>query len=169
MTNVITYVLKLIDKHFTQNKAKCGTLAKAFNRNNVVCTYRTGRNMGAYISSHNKAILSKNEEEVTEDCNCRGGPTNCPLQGECQAKNVIYGAEVTAVDSQSGAVVKVDGLKQEITRVKHSILSRGGTNTRRPSTTPKRSSRVHKALNDRFQTKLQKKKGNLSLQDISGS
>ena len=37
--------------------------------------------------------------------------TLCPLQGECQAKNVIYGAEVEAVDNQGPAVVKVDGFK----------------------------------------------------------
>ena len=85
-------------------------LAKAFNRNNVVCTYRVGRNIKAYISSHNKAILSnQNEDEATEECNCRGGLNNCPLKGECNTKNVIYGAEVTAVDKQTGAIVKVDG------------------------------------------------------------
>ena len=32
------------------------------------------------------------------------------LQGECHAKNVIYGAEVTAVDDQ-GSKVKVDGFE----------------------------------------------------------
>ena len=107
-TNVIAYVIKLVNKHFS--KAKCPTLSKAFNRNNVVCTYRIGRNLKAYISSHNKAILNKNEDEIIEECNCRGGPTNCPLQGECHTKNVIYGAEATAVDNQ-GAVVKVDGFE----------------------------------------------------------
>ena len=108
---MIAYVLKLVDKHFTKNKAKCPTLAKAFNRHNIVCTYRTGRNINAYISSHNKAILSKSEDDATEDCNCKGGPTSCPLQGECQAKNVVYGAEVEAVDNQ-GVIVKVDGFER---------------------------------------------------------
>ena len=107
-TNVIAHVLRLVDKHFT--KSKCATLAKAFNRNNIVCTYRTGRNINAYISSHNKAILSKDEDDEVQDCNCRGGPPNCPLQGQCHAKNLIYGAEVTAVDDQ-GSAVRVDGFE----------------------------------------------------------
>ena len=55
-------------------------------------------------------MSNQNEDEATEECNCRGGPVKCPLQGECHAKNVIYGAEVTAVDNQ-GSVVKVDGFE----------------------------------------------------------
>ena len=41
----------------------------------------------------------------------RGGVSKCVLQGECyKAKNVIYEAEVEAVD-RGGAVVKIDGFE----------------------------------------------------------
>ena len=109
---------RLSKKGATAKKTKCPVLSKAFNRHNVVCTYRVGKNINANISGHNKAILGhKNigEDVIEAECNCCGGPTNCPLQGECHAKNVVYGAEVTAVDDQ-GSMVKVDGF--EATHVK---------------------------------------------------
>ena len=41
-------------------------------------------------------------------CNCKGGTTNCPVEGECGSQNVIYEAEVKAEDSK-GDVVEVNG------------------------------------------------------------
>ena len=82
-------------------------------KNNIVCTYRVGRNIKAHIDAHNKAILGHKAEAGNENeedrCRCRGGPSKCVLQGDCyKAKNVIYEAEVEAVDRR-GEVVKIDG------------------------------------------------------------
>ena len=106
-TNIITFVIKQVAKCFTKEKAPI--LSKAFNKHSMVCTYCTGRNIKGYIDSHNKGLLRKgNETEVQRPCNCRGGPANCPVEGECWSTNVIYEAEVKAEDS-SGAQVEVDG------------------------------------------------------------
>ena len=98
-TNVIGYVIKLVATCFP--KDKCPILSKAFNKDNVTCTYRVGRNMKAFIDSHNKTLLNKREVPTEtpagELCICRGG--------------VAYEAEVRAVEvsaSSSGAEVERD-------------------------------------------------------------
>ena len=47
--------------------------------------------MKKIISSHNMKIIQKNEIS-TPKCNCHKYP--CPLEGNCQIKNVIYQATV---------------------------------------------------------------------------
>ena len=44
--------------------------------------------MGRIIKSHNKKITTTNTSEKL-DCNCRQ-KQNCPLNGKCREKNVIY-------------------------------------------------------------------------------
>ena len=58
-------------------------------------SYRTTPNISRIISSHNKKIL----EPVTQNrtCNCR--QTECPLDGNCLLRNIVYKATVTPIDN----------------------------------------------------------------------
>ena len=103
-TNIIGFVIKLVAKCFTKEKAP--TLSKAFNCHSVCCTYRTGRNIKAYIDSHNKGLLRREAAPATRPCNCRGHP--CPVDGECWSENVVYEAEVRAAEVVNGAEVEVE-------------------------------------------------------------
>ena len=59
------------------------------------------QNVGQIISSHNRKILNGNKSQPdNRTCNCLI-KSNCPLDGECQQKNVIYKAAV-----ESGNTVK---------------------------------------------------------------
>ena len=83
-TNIGKKFLNLINKHFPpQNK-----LHKIFNRNTLKLSYSCTKNMGRIIKSHNKKITTTNTSEKL-DCNCRQ-KQNCPLNGKCREKNVIY-------------------------------------------------------------------------------
>ena len=103
-TKVGKRFLQLLDKHFP----KGNPLHKIFNRNNVKVSYSCMDNMAKIISSHNKSILSK-ADRTTKDCNCRT-PTNCPLEGKCQTKNIVYQATVT---SQRGSYIYIGACDTE--------------------------------------------------------
>ena len=53
-------------------------------------------NIKTIISHHNKALINKSARTNDEkkNCNCRK-PNFCPMNGNCNAENVIYQAEVT--------------------------------------------------------------------------
>ena len=54
-------------------------------------------NVKNIISSHNKAQInkpSKQPDESDNSCNCRKKNT-CPLEGNCNIRNIVYQAEVT--------------------------------------------------------------------------
>ena len=53
-------------------------------------------NIKTIISNHNKAEINKTTRtnDQKKNCNCRK-PNLCPMDGNCNAKNVIYQAEVT--------------------------------------------------------------------------
>ena len=89
-TNVAQKFLHLIDKHFTRENK----LHKIFNRNTVKVSYSCTENVAQIIKAHNKNITSVNNEASLE-CNCRKKP-ECPLEGKCRTKNVIYKCVVTA-------------------------------------------------------------------------
>ena len=57
-------------------------------------------NMAAAINSHNKKILKPtNETDDQPRCICNRGP-DCPVQGTCSQKWVVYSATVTETNSQ---------------------------------------------------------------------
>ena len=64
--------------------------------------------MANIISAHNKSIIA-NVERTTKECNCRV-PTNCPLEGQCQTKNIVYQATVT---SQKGSYIYIGACDTE--------------------------------------------------------
>ena len=90
-TKVAEEFLKLIDKHFHDRHK----YQKLFNRNNLKVSYSTMPNMGTIINGHNKKILSQKNEADGRTCNCRR-PNECPLNGNCLDKGVLYEATVTS-------------------------------------------------------------------------
>lgn len=91
-TNVGKCFLSLIDKNFP----KSNPLHKIFNRNTLKLSYSCMGNIKTIISNHNKAEINKatRTNDQKKNCNCRK-PNLCPMDGNCNAENVIYQAEVT--------------------------------------------------------------------------
>ncbi|PIK51687.1 hypothetical protein BSL78_11407 [Apostichopus japonicus] len=93
-TNIGGTFLKLINKHFP----KTSKLHKIFNRNTVKVSYSCMPNIASIIKGHNKRIAATHTSKEKEACNCRKKDT-CPLNGNCQASNIIYKAEVKTIDN----------------------------------------------------------------------
>ena len=76
-------------------------LKKLFNRNNMGISYSTTQNMGAIISSHNKKILKQDQEKdiLEVKCNCNE-KDDCPLEGHCMEKEIVYQAKASAADGE---------------------------------------------------------------------
>ncbi|PIK50074.1 hypothetical protein BSL78_13083 [Apostichopus japonicus] len=55
-------------------------------------------NIASIIKGHNKRIAATHTSKEKEACNCRKKDT-CPLNGNCQASNIIYKAEVKTIDN----------------------------------------------------------------------
>ena len=96
--NVLTHVgrafINLVDKCFPTGHK----LRKIFNRSTVKLSYSCTPSMKQLIDGHNKTILKKDNQSVQDDnvktCNCRN-KNDCPLQGECLQKEIVYQATVT--------------------------------------------------------------------------
>ena len=96
-TNVGKCFLSLIDKHFP----KSNPLHKIFNRNTLKLSYSCMGNIKTIISNHNKAEINKSTRtnEQKKNCNCRK-PNSCPMDGNCNAENVIYQTEVATANTK---------------------------------------------------------------------
>ena len=92
LRNIQKCFLSLIDKKFP----KSNPLHKIFNRNTLKLSYSCMGNIKTIISNHNKAEINKatRTNDQKKNCNCRK-PNLCPMDGNCNAENVIYQAEVT--------------------------------------------------------------------------
>ena len=94
-TNIGRAFISLLEKSFpTDHK-----LRKIMNRNTVKLSYSCMPNIKQIIDNHNKAVLKAEETAVTQRnewkaCNCRKRD-ECPLNGECLVKEVVYQATVT--------------------------------------------------------------------------
>ena len=90
--------LNLIDKHFPpQHK-----FHSFCNRNSIKLSYSCMPNMKSIISAHNKKLLQqfRQPSEPTPEprnCNCRK-PDECPLNGQCLERTVVYQATVKTDD-----------------------------------------------------------------------
>ena len=85
-TNIGKKFLRLIDIHFPPSHP----LHQILNKNSVKISYKCTPNLAKTISSHNSKILNPkviNEAEI--NCNCSKN-TECPVDGNCQTKNLIY-------------------------------------------------------------------------------
>ena len=86
-SNIVKIFLSLLKKYFS----KTNKLHKIFNKNNIKISYSCMSHISSIIAGHNKLLL---QPKITEyGCNC-GVNNSCPLQNQCQTRNVIYGAEV---------------------------------------------------------------------------
>ena len=95
-TNIGRRFLQLIDKHFPAGSP----LSKIMNRNCVKLSYSTTKNMKRHIDAHNRKVLDEREEpEDVRLCNCRK-KEDCPLEGKCLTKSVVYDAEVETVQAK---------------------------------------------------------------------
>ena len=97
-TNVTKMYVEIIDKAFPAGQPY---LKKLFNRNNMGISYSTTQNMGAIISSHNKKILKQGQEKdiLEVKCNCNE-KDDCPLEGHCLEKEIVYQAKASAADGE---------------------------------------------------------------------
>lgn len=96
-TNIGGKFLNIISREFPKNHV----LHKLFNRNHVKVSYSCMGNIKSKINSHNKRTLKQQEITIspTKKCNCRV-KNNCPLDGNCLIKSVIYQALVTTENNQ---------------------------------------------------------------------
>ena len=85
--------LQIIDKCFP----KLHKLHNIFNRNTVKVSYSTTQNFGQIICRHNKQIVSSSNN-IERQCNCEFR-VECPLEGKCLTKDIIYQATVKRLDS----------------------------------------------------------------------
>ena len=102
--NVHTYIgrafINLIDKCFPTGHK----LRKVFNRNTVKLSYSCTPSMKQVIDRHNKAILRKakqpEQDQTIKTCNCRN-KNDCPLEGECFQKRIVYQATITSCEKET--------------------------------------------------------------------
>ena len=83
---------KLLDRHIP----KGSPLYRIFNRNTVKLSYSCMETMKSMINIHNKQILKSPEPSEERKCNCPKTKPNCPLDGHCLIKNIVYKATVTS-------------------------------------------------------------------------
>ena len=92
-TKVGENFFKLLRTHFPKGHP----LHKLFNQNTVKMSYRTTPNMKNFIGKHN-AKITKNKGQ-DPPCNGHKGQL-CPLEGQCNYKNIIYQATVSHENSE---------------------------------------------------------------------
>ena len=51
------------------------------------------------LSKHNSKVKQQQNLKPQPVCNCRGGPTVCPVDGVCQTVGVVYQATVVRTDT----------------------------------------------------------------------
>ena len=132
-TNIGRKFLGLIDKHFPPNNK----ISKIFNCNTIKVSYSCMTNTRSIISQHNARILSKRRQiqatQSTEsNCNCRE-KANCPLQGNCLTKSLVYQAEVTVDDGSSN--MKYIGMTADTFKKRYGNHSKSFRNQRYASET----------------------------------
>ena len=89
-TNIGKKFFSLIDRHFPSDHR----YRKFINRNNVKLSYSCMENMRSIITKHNVSLLKKHNDPAPTNerfCNCRNG-TECPLDGKCLTKSIVYEA-----------------------------------------------------------------------------
>ena len=88
-TNIGKKFLQLIRKHFPKGHQ----LNKIFNVNTIKLSYSCTPNIHKIITQHNQKLMNNNGIQTIRSCNCRSKP-NCPMNGECLTKCIVYKASV---------------------------------------------------------------------------
>lgn len=95
-TNFGKIFLGLINHHFDETHM----LRKYFKQNTIKISYHTLSNVKKHIAKYNAKVsnnMKKNEGSRDErECNCtKKSKDNCPIDGHCLQKSIIYQAHVT--------------------------------------------------------------------------
>ena len=97
--NIGKAFINLIDRCFPTGHK----LRRVFNRNTVKLSYSCTPSMKQVIDGHNKATLKKakqpEKDQTVKMCNCRN-KNDCPLEGECLQKEIVYQATVTTSEKK---------------------------------------------------------------------
>ena len=98
-TSITRLFLNMLSKHFRPGSE----LHKLFNKDNVKISYCTTQNIKRIIDAHNRKLLAgEKTDDLPQQCNClRSRRDNCPLQGKCLTKNLIYRADITETSSNT--------------------------------------------------------------------
>ena len=96
--------MKLVNKCFP----KGSPLSKIFNKNTVKISYSSMNNVKQIINANNKKLLRELNDNIETQpsqpaerkCNCRK-KRECPLNGNCLQKLIIYQATVIRKDSNT--------------------------------------------------------------------
>ena len=94
-TKIGKVFLNLVKKHFPRHHK----LYPILNKNTLKISYSCTPNIKKIIQAHNKKIMKKRTAAPAEQkkCNCQASrKDSCPLNGNCNQKNVIY--KVTTPD-----------------------------------------------------------------------
>ena len=98
-TNIGRTFINLIDKCLPTGHK----LRKVFNRNTLKLSYSCTPSMKQVIDGHNKAIIGKakqpEQDQTVKTCNCRN-KNDCPLEGQCLQKELVYPATVTTSEKK---------------------------------------------------------------------
>ena len=89
-TNIGQKFLNLLDTCFPPGHE----LRQVINRNTVKISYSTMPNMAQKLNQHNTRVRNQGEP-TSGGCNGHRAGKECPLPGDCMAKGVVYGAEIT--------------------------------------------------------------------------
>ena len=77
-------------------------LHKLFNNNTVKLSYSCMDNMQDNINKHNRKLIRTHMEQndyTRKSCNCRRA-AECPLDGDCMARNIVYQATISTDNSK---------------------------------------------------------------------
>ena len=92
-TNIGQKFLSLLDTCFPPDHE----LRKVINRSTVKVSYSTMPNMAQQMNQHNSKVSRGDQGPPSGGCNGHRGGRQCPLPGNCMARGVVYGAEVTNI------------------------------------------------------------------------
>ena len=126
-TNIGQKFLNLLDTCFPPGHE----LRQVINRNTVKISYSTMPNMAQQLNQHNIKVR-KGKEPASGGCNGHRGGKECPLPGNCMAKGVVYGAEVT--DLNTGRKETYTGLTDGTMRDRISKHESNGRHRDQPGT-----------------------------------
>ena len=108
-------------------------LSKIFNRTTIKFSPCTLTNMKQHHSKINSKLVRNNDQEQVKECNCsRKYKNNCPVQGRCQEKSVVYKA---VVKSENESKIYYGSTKNEFKTRFLQHMSSFNTNLTKSSTT----------------------------------
>ena len=98
-TTIGRHFLKLLHKRFLPNQR----LRKICNKSTTKISYSCMPNMEAIISRHNKRLTNHNvieQQPTARTCNCQQ-KNDCPLNGRCLERSLVYSASVSCPGSNT--------------------------------------------------------------------